>query len=29
MPYKSDLYMEASHVDYKEQLEEKNPRSWL
>ena len=29
MPYKSDLYIEASHVDYKEQLEEKKPRSWL
>ena len=22
MPYQSDLYIEASHVDYKEQLEE-------
>jgi ATP-dependent DNA helicase RecG len=29
MPYQSDLYIEASHVDYKEQLEEKKPRSWL
>lgn len=29
MPYQSDLYIEASHVDYKGQLEEKKPRSWL
>lgn len=29
MPYQSDLYIEASHVDCKEQLEEKKPRSWL
>ena len=29
MPYQSDLYIEASHADYKERLEEKKPRSWL
>lgn len=29
MSFSNDLYIEASHVDYKEQLEEKKPRSWL
>ena len=29
MPFPLDHYIEASHVDYKERLEEKKPRSWL
>ncbi len=29
MPFPHDHYIEASHVDYKERLEEKKPRSWL
>ena len=29
MPFPLDHYIEASHVDYKEHLEEKKPRSWL
>lgn len=29
MPFSLDHYIEASHVDYKERLEEKKPRSWL
>ena len=29
MPFHHDHYIEASHVDYKERLEEKKPRSWL
>ena len=29
MPFPLDRYIEASHVDYKERLEEKKPRSWL
>lgn len=29
MSFPLDHYIEASHVDYKERLEEKKPRSWL
>ena len=29
MPFPLDHYIETSHVDYKERLEEKKPRSWL
>ena len=29
MTHQNILYIEASKADYKEQLEEKKPRSWL